>query len=87
MTNCVPVCLHSHNVRSLRLLPNGRALLSGSADTSIGIWEVSADGSDLRLLKELRGHTNRVRCIRVNPEGSGFYSGSSDMTIRCWHIK
>jgi WD40 repeat protein len=78
---------HDHWVRSLRLTPNGRVLISGSADMSIGLWEVNLEGTDIRLLKLLKGHTDRVRCVRVGPDGDQFFSGSSDMTIRCWKFK
>jgi WD40 repeat protein len=77
---------HGHWVRSLRLTPNGRMLLSGSGDSTIGLWEVNSEGTDARLIKLLSGHTNRVRCVRASHDGTLFFSGSCDMTVRCWEL-
>ena len=77
---------HGHWVRSLRLTPNGRMLLSGSGDSTIGLWEVNAEGTGARLMKLLQGHTNRVRCVRASHDGRLIFSGSCDMTVRCWEL-
>lgn len=59
---------HDKWVRSLRLTPDSRTLVSGSADTTIGLWEVEPQGG-AKLLQVLRWHTDRVRCVRVSPDG------------------
>ena len=69
-----PPQAHDHWVRTLCLTPNGRVLLSGSGDSSIGMWEVNADGSDAR---SVCGGRNLSECPLHYPGGGSCLSASA----------
>jgi WD40 repeat protein/tetratricopeptide (TPR) repeat protein len=70
---------HSSTVNSLAVLPGG-ILASGSADSTIKLWNPST-GECLRTLK---GHSRQVNSLVVLPGGI-LASGSEDSTIKLWN--
>ncbi|KAH6566691.1 hypothetical protein BASA83_010515 [Batrachochytrium salamandrivorans] len=65
-------CLHFENPRGL--------LVSGSADKTIRVWDLST----YRCVSVLSGHTGWVRDVQIR--GTTVMSGSSDHTIRQWNV-
>ncbi|CAH8512239.1 unnamed protein product [Schistosoma bovis] len=61
-------------------------LISGSADTTLKLWRLSATSNWSRIACTctLQGHTDTVRCVQADHEK--VISGSYDCTIRLWSI-
>ncbi len=76
---------HFSSVWCLAVLPNNN-LISGSADTTIKIW----DTNNGIVIKTLHGHTEGILCLAIlddNDDGDRLASGSFDGTIRIWNIR
>ncbi|QDU96637.1 WD40 repeat domain-containing protein [Lignipirellula cremea] len=73
---------HGAGVNAVIYSPDGRYLLSGSADQTIKIRN-AATGDELRTL---RGHTAQVLTLATDPAGRQLVSGSADNTLRLWDI-
>jgi WD40 repeat protein len=61
--------------------PDGRRIVSASADTMVRVW--SADGAGPPLV--LRGHEAAVHAVAFSPDGRRIVSGSADKTLRVWN--
>ncbi|CAH8496116.1 unnamed protein product [Heterobilharzia americana] len=61
-------------------------LISGSADTTLKLWHLSAapNWSRIACTCTLQGHTDTVRCVQADHEK--VISGSYDCTLRLWSI-
>jgi len=73
---------HSSYVNTLAISPDGQTLVSGSADKTIKIWNLST-GQEIRTLT---GHSNPVNSIVISPDGQTLVSGSADKTIKIWNL-
>ena len=75
--------LHGHcdTVSSVMFSPDGKCIVSGSYDQTIGLWD--AETGEL-LRPPLRGHEDAVLCVAFSPDGKQILSGSHDQTIRLW---
>jgi WD40 repeat protein len=67
-------------VSSLAYSPDGRFIVSGSADSSIKIWDPEK-GRETFTLPE---HEGPVRSVAYSPDGKRIVSGSADYTVRLW---
>ena len=67
-------------VMTLVFSPDGKTLLTASANTMIHLWEVKS-GKELLIQG---GHQHFVNTIAVSPDGKMLASGSGDNTIRLW---
>lgn len=73
---------HTGAVTSLRLIPDsGHLMLSGSADTTIKIWDFY---HDRELLRTFSGHSKAVSDLSFNNDGTRFLSGSFDRMMKLW---
>ncbi|PKS08660.1 hypothetical protein jhhlp_004713 [Lomentospora prolificans] len=73
---------HTKAVTVLRLFPkSSHLLLSGSADTSIKIWDCY---HNRELLRSYSGHTKAVSDLCFNYDGAKFISASWDRMIKLW---
>lgn len=73
---------HSNNVASVAFSPDGKTLISGSADGTLKLWD-AATGRELRTL---RGHEDGVHSIAFSPDGKQVISGSGDQTLKVWDL-
>ncbi|MEO8611879.1 MAG: protein kinase [Chloroflexota bacterium] len=75
---------HTAGVRSLAISPDGRRLVSGSADNTLIIWDTTTDQP---AGAPLTGHTGWINSVAFSPDGKIIASGSTDQTIRLWDVE
>ena len=75
---------HAKRVNSVRYLPNGAHVVTGSHDKTIRIWDAE---SGAVVGEPLRGHDGVVLSVAYSPDGRQIISGSGDCTIRIWDAK
>jgi WD40 repeat protein/uncharacterized caspase-like protein len=77
---------HTKGVTSVAYASNGKTVLSGSADSTLKLWDVMT-GKELR---SFRGHTNAlftsVTSVAFSPNGKTVLSGSADSTLKLWDV-
>ncbi len=74
---------HRNAVAGLAISADGNWLASGSADSTIIIW--NAFNGD--KIATLTGHKGQVTSLDFNASGSQLLSGSTDRTIKLWDLK
>jgi len=65
---------HESGVSSVSYSPDGKTLVSGSADNTVKLWDV-ATGKEI---KTLSGHQAYVSSVSFSPDGKTLVSGSGD---------
>src|SRR4051812_6456247 len=76
------VGLHSADAR-LRLHADETVLLaSGSADSSVYVYDVGGPSGSGKLLQKLDGHKDRVYSVSFHPQEPVLVSASADFTLR-----
>lgn len=73
---------HTKEIKSVTFSPDGRYIMSLSADSTIRIWDVET-GKCIRKLKE---HTNYFDNAVFSPNGKRIASASSDFIVRLWNV-
>ena len=68
-------------VRGLAFSPDGRRIVSGSADKTLRLWDA---GIGQLIGIPLTGHTDAVNSVAFSPDGRRIVSGSADETLRLW---
>jgi WD40 repeat protein len=69
-------------VYSVALSSTGKAL-SGSADTTVRVWEVESGCS----VWVMGGHWDKVWSVALGEDGRRALSGSRDATVRVWGVE
>jgi hypothetical protein len=72
---------HDQAVLSVAFSPDGSLLASGSADSTVRLWD-PATGEPVG--DPLTGHDDYVQSVAFSPDGSLLASGSDDNTVRLW---
>ncbi len=67
-------------VRSIAFSPDGKWLLAGYDDYTVGVWDASTG----EQVTSLRGHESTVRTVAWSPDGKLAATGSDDETVRIW---
>ena len=75
---------HTSLVFSVAFAPDGRSALSGSADSTLKLWDV-ATGKEIRTFT---GHISfsLVLSVVFAPDGRSALSGSTDKTLKLWDV-
>jgi WD40 repeat protein len=68
---------------ALAFSPDGQTLASGSADTTIVLWDM---GTRRPIAPPLTGHTDDVFDVDFSPDGKTLASCAVDGTIRLWSL-
>jgi WD40 repeat protein len=71
---------HTRYVCCLSFSPDGRQIVSGSADHTAIIWNVEEG----RMWAQLGGHTGAVKAVAFSGDGTRVVTGSNDRTLRVW---
>lgn len=74
---------HTAPVNAVAITPDGRFALSGSSDSTLKLWEISA-GLEIMTFT---GHTSSVETVAITPDGRYALSGSEDNTIKIWEFE
>jgi len=74
---------HERAVLSIAIHPDGKTIVSGSADHTIKLWNI--EGKEIRTFDRENGHNYRVRSVVFSPDGKTIASGSYDKTIKLWN--
>ncbi|MFE6848955.1 trypsin-like peptidase domain-containing protein [Streptomyces sp. NPDC057686] len=72
---------HSGSVNAVAFNPNGRTLVTASADRSVRQWDTPTLNT---LATPLLGHTGTVQSIAFSPDGGTLATAGSDGTARLW---
>jgi WD40 repeat protein len=70
-------------VKSVAFSPDGKTLASGSADSTITVWDIA---THRQSGGPLTGHTRSVNSVAFSPNGKILASGGADGTIRLWDV-
>lgn len=62
--------------------PDGKAIITGSADKTARLWDTETG----QQLKVLSGHEDLVLSVRFSPDGRSVATTSSDQTTRIWPV-
>ena len=73
---------HTHFVSCGAFSKDGAVLITGSWDTTIGVWNAST-GDKLGVLK---GHKGGLRAIALLPDGKTLASAAEDGVIKLWDL-
>jgi len=73
---------HLDIVHALTISPNGRLLISGSADKSIRLWDLQTG----KRLGTILAHTDTVLSLAISPDGTSFVSGSLYDPLKHWDL-
>ncbi|KAI6044480.1 WD40 repeat-like protein [Pisolithus marmoratus] len=71
-------------VLSVAFSPDGKRIVSGSADNSVCLWDMETRA---RVGSPLKGHVGWARSVAFSPDGKWVVSGSYDKTIRLWDAR
>jgi WD40 repeat protein/DNA-directed RNA polymerase subunit RPC12/RpoP len=74
---------HYGQVNAIALTPDGKTVVSASADNNLIIWDLASG----RPLHYLQGHSGQVYGVAVTPDGRSIISGSLDHTLRIWDLE
>jgi hypothetical protein len=74
---------HKDAVTAAAFSPDGKFLVTGSADKSAVLWDV-AEG---KAVRRFDGHANAVDSIAFSRDGNRIATGSIDRTARVWDVK
>lgn len=74
---------HTNVVIDVIPLPDGRRVLTGSADASLRLWDIDS-GIELR---RFFGHDDWIFGIAISPDAQHAVSASVDHTLRVWDIE
>ena len=73
---------HTAWISALAFTPDGKTLVSASADQTIRVWNVV----DRKQSFLLRGHLDEVHTLSLSPDGTKLVSGSRDGEVCVWHL-
>ncbi|MCG8363677.1 MAG: TIR domain-containing protein, partial [Pseudanabaenales cyanobacterium] len=74
---------HMTDVRSVAFSPNSKAIVSGSSDRTVRLWDLQGNPIE----EPFNGHVAPVLSVAFSPDGQAIVSSSSDRTVRLWDLQ
>ena len=74
---------HTGEVNSVAFSPDGKRVVTGSADNTARVWDLSGATPAATVLE---GHRDRVSSVAFSPDGKRVVTGSLDKTARVWDL-
>jgi WD40 repeat protein len=71
---------HIADINSVAFSPDGRFVVTASADSTARVWDAVTGAT----LGELRGHGKSVNTASFSPDGKFIVTASDDATVRLW---
>ncbi|EKM58865.1 uncharacterized protein PHACADRAFT_136001 [Phanerochaete carnosa HHB-10118-sp] len=71
---------YTDGVTAVAFSPDGRRLVTGSADETAVIWDIRSGKPIMRL----RGHTYSLTDVAFSPDGVRIVTGSADYVVKFW---
>lgn len=75
---------HSHKITCVRLFHNEKEIITGSADRSLKVWDITR--STYRQTTTMR-HSSTSNCLDVSSDALTSVSGHMDGGIRLWDVR
>jgi len=75
---------HSQKITCVRLFPGEKSVITGSADRSMRVWDISRH---IYTQTTTFRHSSTTNCSDVSPETQTVVSGHLDGGIRCWDVR
>jgi WD40 repeat protein len=75
--------VHTENVLSVAITPDGSTAVSGDQDGCIRVWDLTA-GSQQASLPD---HTGSVMALAITHDGAIAISGGGEGSVRMWHLR
>jgi WD40 repeat protein len=69
---------HTEGITSVAYSPDGKTIVTASADQTVLIWDVAT----VRQLRVLSGHSDTVTSVAYSPDGKTIITASTDQTVR-----
>src|SRR5262249_31955186 len=74
---------HARGVWACAVTPDGRRVVSASADSTLKVWDLETG----RPLASLEGHADWVNACAATPDGRCVVSASDDRTLKVWDLE
>jgi WD40 repeat protein len=71
---------HEGAVCAVSFSPDGRRIVSASADRTLKVWDAGTGHETLTI----EGHLDQISSVAFSPDGSRIASGSADGELRLW---
>ncbi len=76
---------HADAVTAVVISPDGKWLVTGSADTTARLWNLTAADPAASSI-ELVGHAKPITALAISPDSKLLATGSEDATVRIWDL-
>jgi WD40 repeat protein len=74
---------HKNSVFTVRYMPDGKRLISGSRDARLKVWDVE---SGYEQTTEIVAHMYAINHVEFSPDGKHFVTCSMDKSIKVWDL-
>lgn len=75
---------HSQKITCVRLFPGEKSVVTGSADRSIRVWDISRH---IYTQTATLRHSSTSNCADVSSETQSIVTGHLDGGLRCWDVR
>src|SRR5262249_6499091 len=77
---------HTYTVGGVAFAPDGKTLVSASADQTCRVWELATGKEVRRLTDEEMSGADGFTSVALSPSGRFLATGSQEEPLRCWEV-